>query len=147
MGPAYLHHRPMGSFERGVCRNRFRIGTKDYSIGGHPVWQICRAAYQVTKRPYVVGALMMLAGYLSASIRRIERPVSREFVEFHRDEQMRRLRTFFGGWSAALTHVRGTAANAAASRAARGRVRGLEPIASARRQAVGHAAPAAFNRR
>jgi hypothetical protein len=130
-----------------MFRNRFRTGAKDYSIGGHPVWQICRAVYQVTKRPYVVGALMMLAGYLSASIRRIERPVSREFVEFHRREQMRRLQTFFGGWSAALTPVRGTAASAETSRGAMDRVRGLEPIASAPRQAVGHTASAAFNRR
>lgn len=37
---------------------------------------------------------MLLAGYLWSLARRAERPVSREFVEFRRREQMRRLRSF-----------------------------------------------------
>jgi len=103
MGTVYSHNRPMGSSEHGACSARFGRGIVEYSIGSHPLWELCRAAYQATKRPYVVGALMLLAGYVSASIRRVERPVSRDFVKFHRHEQLQRLRVFFGGLTAILS--------------------------------------------
>jgi len=93
-----LHHRELGSaaHSAGTAR-RFRDGTLDYALGGHPLWELFRAAYQTTKRPFVVGGLMLLAGYVWAAVRRVERPVSRELVEFRRREQMRRLRTFLTG--------------------------------------------------
>jgi biofilm PGA synthesis N-glycosyltransferase PgaC len=90
----FVHRRPMGSCGQNALRSRFRNGAVDYALGSHPVWELCRAAYQMTRRPHVVGALMLLAGYLSAAVRGEERSVSREFVEFHRREQMQRLRAF-----------------------------------------------------
>jgi glycosyltransferase involved in cell wall biosynthesis len=89
-----LHHRKIGSAQHGAVKARFRDGALDYALGGHPVWEICRTAYQMTRRPYVTGGLALLAGYLQASARRLERPVSREFVAFRRREQMTRLRQF-----------------------------------------------------
>jgi hypothetical protein len=73
----------------------------DYLLGSHPVWQICRAAYQMTKPPYVVGGIALLAGYVSAGARRVDRPVPSELVRFRRVEQMHRLKTFFAGRAAA----------------------------------------------
>jgi len=90
----FYHNRPMGSCEHGVLAARFRTGTVDYALGSHPLWEVCRTAYQATKPPYVAGALMLFAGFVSAGIRRIERQVSDEFVSFHRNEQMQRLRMF-----------------------------------------------------
>ncbi len=74
---------------------RFRNGRKDYSIGNHPVWESFRAIYQMTKSPFVIGGLMVLSGYVWASIRRAERPVSPDLVTFVRREQMQRLKRFF----------------------------------------------------
>jgi hypothetical protein len=76
---------------------KFRNGLKDYVIGNHPIWELCRAAYQMTKKPVVLGGLMLMSGYFWALVRRVERPVSPELVEFCRREQMHRLRKFFAG--------------------------------------------------
>ncbi len=51
---------------------RFRCGALDYALGGHPVWELFRTVYQMTKRPFAVGGLMLLAGYVWAMARRVE---------------------------------------------------------------------------
>jgi glycosyltransferase involved in cell wall biosynthesis len=89
-----VHHRPMGSAERGVLRSKFRTGALDYALGGHPVWEVFRTAYQVTRRPYAIGGLTLLAGYVSASVQRKDRPISAELVAFRRREQIDRLKKF-----------------------------------------------------
>ena len=90
-----LHHRQMGTAQDSVMLARFRNGRKDYIIGNHPVWELCRATYQMTKKPLALGGLMLACGYLWSMIRRVERPVSSELVAFYRREQLRRLRRFF----------------------------------------------------
>jgi biofilm PGA synthesis N-glycosyltransferase PgaC len=103
-----LHHRKMGSAERGALEIKFRVGKLDYALGGHPVWELFRTVYQMTKRPYVVGGMAVLAGYLSSLIRLQKRPISNELVAFRRREQMQRLKRFItGGW------VSGTGSGAA----------------------------------
>lgn len=91
------HHRQMGTAQQGVLIARFRNGAKDYSIGNHPVWELFRAAYQMSRKPYVIGSVMLALGYLRALLRREERPVSDELVRFVRREQMQRLRRFLVG--------------------------------------------------
>jgi glycosyltransferase involved in cell wall biosynthesis len=88
------HHRDIGSAVHGVWQAKYRIGVLDYALGGHPLWELFRAVYQMSKQPYVAGGLLLLAGYVSAGVRQIERPVSPELIDFRRREQMRRLRTF-----------------------------------------------------
>ena len=91
------HHRKIGSAQHGKLKSRYRDGALDYALGGHPLWEIFRTTYQMTKRPYILGGLSLFAGYLSAAVRREGRPVSAELVAFRRAEQMRRLRSMFGG--------------------------------------------------
>src|SRR5437867_12941258 len=92
-----LHHRNIGSAEHGALMARFRDGIQDYALGGHPLWELFRTVYQMSKRPLVVGGLMLAAGYIWALLRRAERPISLEMVAFRRREQMRRLRQFLTG--------------------------------------------------
>jgi len=88
-----LHHRPMGTGSaKGQIRSLFRHGLKDYALGGHPIWQLFRGAYQMTRRPYVVGGAALLAGYVWALAAGRERPISIELVRFNRLEQMARLK-------------------------------------------------------
>lgn len=88
------HHRKIGTAQHGRIKSKFRDGVLDYALGGHPLWEVFRTTYQMTKRPYVIGGLSLLTGYLSAALRRGDRPVSDELVAFRRREQMRRLRAF-----------------------------------------------------
>jgi glycosyl transferase family 2 len=94
---ACLHHRKMGTAQNSELRAWFRLGVKDYALGCHPLWESCRSLYQMTKKPFVIGGLLLLAGYVSASLRRAERPVSRELIAFRRREQMQRLKKFLTG--------------------------------------------------
>ncbi len=90
-----FHHRKMGSGTNQGLKLPFKWGQKDYRLGGHPVWQLFRCCYQMSKRPYVVGGLLCLTGYFYAFALRRPRDVTPEFVEFCGKEQMRRLRYFF----------------------------------------------------
>jgi glycosyltransferase involved in cell wall biosynthesis len=105
-----LHKRPMGTVQSGPVQAKFKYGAKDYALGNHPVWELFRVAYQMTRKPFVLRGVALGAGYFWAAIRRRERPVSHEFVAFHRKEQMHRLasaftgKTFFGKRPAVQKH-------------------------------------------
>jgi len=92
-----LHHRDMGTAQHGTLAAKFRTGALDYALGCHPIWESFRTVYQMTKRPFLIGGLVLSVGYVWALIRRVERPVSRELVTFRRREQVRRLRKFLIG--------------------------------------------------
>ena len=91
-GKTCFHHRKMGTGTTGIIKAAFRHGEKDYYLGGHPLWQLARSTYQVTRRPYLVGGMMLMAGFAWAALKGVERPVSKELIAFHRAEQMQRLR-------------------------------------------------------
>lgn len=88
----FFHHRSLGTAERSVLASGFSYGEKDYYLGGHPVWELFRVLYKMTKRPYVIGGAVLGMGYFWALVRRIPRPVSDDLMKFHRAEQMVKLR-------------------------------------------------------
>jgi biofilm PGA synthesis N-glycosyltransferase PgaC len=92
---SYIHHREMGAAQQGHLKARFKYGAKDYSIGNHPLWEVCRAMYQMTQRPLIVGGMTLLSGYLWSLLRGVKRPISDEMVTFQQQDQIKRLRAFF----------------------------------------------------
>jgi GT2 family glycosyltransferase len=90
------HHRTMGTAGGGgsVLKARFKDGKKDYFLGAHPIWEIARIAYQMSKRPFIIGGSLLFLGYFSSAIMRLERPIPKEMVQFRRNDQLRRLRAF-----------------------------------------------------
>jgi glycosyltransferase involved in cell wall biosynthesis len=92
---SFFHHRRLGTAGRGIHSSMFAYGQKDYSFGGHPIWELFRIAYRSRKRPYVTGGLALGLGYCWALIRRAPRPVSRELMIFHRKEQLAKLKALF----------------------------------------------------
>lgn len=88
----FFHHRALGTAERGRFASSFSYGEKDYYLGGHPVWELFRVAYRMTKRPYLLDGIALGSGYIWAFLRREKRPVSAELMRFHRREQMQKLR-------------------------------------------------------
>jgi glycosyltransferase involved in cell wall biosynthesis len=95
------HHRLMGTALHGGLKARVRQGQKDYTMGNHPLWQVFRVIYQMKYRPYVIGGLALGWGYGRSMVCRLEIPLSKEIIEFVRQEQMQRLTRFFGGRSMA----------------------------------------------
>ncbi|HMF84964.1 MAG TPA: glycosyltransferase family A protein [Nitrospiraceae bacterium] len=88
----FFHHRHLGTAERGPLASGFSYGEKDYYMGGHPIWELFRVAYRMTKKPYLISGGALGLGYVSAFLSRTPRPVSDEFIKFHRGEQMTKLK-------------------------------------------------------
>ena len=91
----FYHHRPMGETESTTWKARFDYGRKEYFLGNHPFWQIFRVSYQMLKRPYLIGGLLLFSGYFYAFACRMERQIDAELLKFHRKEQLSRLKCLF----------------------------------------------------
>jgi glycosyltransferase involved in cell wall biosynthesis len=92
----FHHYRTLGTAGRSCMSASFSYGEKDYYLGGSPVWQLFRVAYRMTKQPVLIDGLALFLGYCWAALWRVKRPVSRELMRFHREEQMKKLRAIFG---------------------------------------------------
>ena len=92
----FHHHRTMGTAGRGRLAALFSYGQKDYYLGGLLLWQLCRVMYRAMKRPYLIGACALLAGYLWAAIKRVPRAVTPELMAYHRREQGVKLKKIAG---------------------------------------------------
>lgn len=93
---AVIHHRKIGTGGSHGLKALVSQGTKDYYLGNHPLWEVFRTAYQMRSKPVVIGGLAIFWGYLSALLRRVERPAPPDVIAFCRGEQMRRLRAALG---------------------------------------------------
>ena len=91
-----VSQRPMGSANRGRFASGLHAGARAYALGWHPLWQVFRCLYQMTRQPYVTGGVALMLGYLQAFLAREPQIVPHEAVEFQRRDQMRRLRAAFG---------------------------------------------------
>ncbi len=88
----FFHHRKMGTGISNTLVSRFRFGTQDYYLGSHPVWEIFRSIYQMKNKPYIISGLLLYCGYLWGFISQIQKPISKELIDFRRDEQKQRLK-------------------------------------------------------
>jgi poly-beta-1,6-N-acetyl-D-glucosamine synthase len=88
------HARPMGTAQAGSLRAKFELGSKDYRLGGHPLWQLFRGTYQMRSHPVLLGGLALMVGFFWDMLRRQPKAVDAELQAFHRGEQMRRLKAF-----------------------------------------------------
>ena len=73
------------------CRGS--IMDRDHYLGASFV-ELFRGVYQMSKKPYVIAGLYLLAGYFWSFLSRTESPLPAELIRFHRAEQMARLREF-----------------------------------------------------
>jgi poly-beta-1,6-N-acetyl-D-glucosamine synthase len=88
----FFHYRSLGTAERSKLASTFSYGEKDYYLGNHPLWELCRTAFRATKKPYLIDGIVLYLGYLSAFVRRMKRPVSKDLMRFHRREEMMKLK-------------------------------------------------------
>jgi len=86
------HHRQIGTGNDSALKSNFKYGQKNFVLGGHPLWQIFRSVYLMAKKPYFLGGFLYLLGYTWAFISGKERSVNPELIQFHRKEQIQRLK-------------------------------------------------------
>jgi glycosyltransferase involved in cell wall biosynthesis len=87
-----LHHRQSGSAQRTGMSLSLHSGRMDYFLGSHPAWEIVRSVYQMKNKPYLLRGVLILVGYFSSMLRRVERSIPNELIELRRHEQMQRLK-------------------------------------------------------
>jgi glycosyltransferase involved in cell wall biosynthesis len=92
----FVHHRSQGGALHTGLRERLHMGRKDYLLGNHPVWEFFRSFYQMQRKPYVIGGLLVLASYLWNCLRRGERSIPDELMALRRSEQLSRLKLIVG---------------------------------------------------
>ncbi|NLX05649.1 MAG: glycosyltransferase family 2 protein [Phycisphaerae bacterium] len=84
--------RPMGSSHKSIFHGRLRWGRGQYFMGTHPLYALALAGYRMFERPWLLGGLCILAGYLGGYLRRSGRYNDAEFRRYLRRWQLARLR-------------------------------------------------------
>jgi biofilm PGA synthesis N-glycosyltransferase PgaC len=87
----FIHLRPMGSSQTGVVAGRMRHGYGQYFMGTGFVYMLANATNRINEKPYVLGSLAMLWGWLESALRRKPRYEEPGFRAFLRRYQWRSL--------------------------------------------------------
>jgi hypothetical protein len=92
------HLRQMGSSDRGVLRGRLRWGAGQWFMGTAFPYVLASGALRMRERPYGIGGLLIVAGYLAAALRGAPRYDDLEFRHHLRRWQYQRLASTLRGW-------------------------------------------------
>jgi len=87
----FIHLRPMGSSQVGVLTGRMRHGYGQYFMGTSFVYMLANAVNRINEKPYVIGSLAMLWGWLKSALQRKPRYEEPGFRTFLRHYQWRAL--------------------------------------------------------
>lgn len=74
-----------------ICAARFRHGLNSYRFGYHPLFHMLSSFYRTGQRPFLVGGLSSLAGYIWAFLHGEEVVLPTDAVSFLRTEQLERI--------------------------------------------------------
>jgi biofilm PGA synthesis N-glycosyltransferase PgaC len=85
-----LHHRFTGS-EEGLLRDRVKHGLACYVSGYHPLYVAASCLHRITQKPYVLGSVAIMYGFVRAYFTRPARLDDRTYVTYIRGQQLRRL--------------------------------------------------------
>lgn len=87
----FVHLRPMGSSQTSWWTGRVRHGYGQWFMGTGFLYMLASAVFRMTQRPYVVGGIAMLWGWVRSALRRDPRYPDLEFRRFLRRYQWRAL--------------------------------------------------------
>lgn len=87
----FVHLRPMGSSQQGIYTGRMRHGFGQYFMGTGFLFMAASAVSRFNQKPYVLGGLATLWGWVSSALRRKPRYDNPAFRRFLRRYQMRAL--------------------------------------------------------
>jgi biofilm PGA synthesis N-glycosyltransferase PgaC len=93
-----FHHRPQGG-AGGLLRGRFAMGKSAWYVGYSPMFLMAAAMRRAFERPFLLGSIMMMAGYAEGLVRRRPRVKDADLIRFVRYQQRRRLLLMNSLWS------------------------------------------------
>jgi len=85
-----IHHRLTGAAD-GLLRDRVKFGQVCYTCGYHPLFLLARCVYRLGRKPYVIGSLAMLYGFLKGHCTHAPHVSDRRLIRYVRAQQLRRL--------------------------------------------------------
>lgn len=87
----FVHLRPMGSSQQSIFAGRMRHGYGQYFMGSGFLWMLATAVYRIPEKPYVLGGLYILLGWIRSWIKGLPRYEEPGFRSFLRRYQRRAL--------------------------------------------------------
>jgi glycosyltransferase involved in cell wall biosynthesis len=87
----FVHLRPMGSSQQSIYTGRMRHGFGQYFMGTSLIFMAASAISRVNEKPYVLGSLAMLWGWVKSALQGKPRYGDMEFRRFLHKYQMRSL--------------------------------------------------------
>ncbi len=94
-----IHHGPVTNRRQCLTAAFWSRGIVNRGLRYDPLFQVVSSTYRMAERPWVLGGLAFLAGYIWATIGRVAPVLPCETVRFLRAEQHRRLRRLIRiGW-------------------------------------------------
>ena len=90
-----IHHRLMGSSDKNVYRGRLRLGRGIYFMGYHPLYALASGIFRMREKPFVIGGLLIMAGFIKAFFQRVPRYDNPEFRAYLQNWQLKELKAKF----------------------------------------------------
>lgn len=87
----FVHLRPMGSSQQSIYTGRMRHGFGQYFMGSSLLFMTASAIYRLNEKPYILGSLAILWGWIRSALQGKPRYHDLEFRRFLRKYQMRAL--------------------------------------------------------
>ncbi len=89
-----FHYRITGA-ATGSLKARLEQGQGAYTMNYHPLYLIARGLYHLGQRPYVIGGIAMILGYVNAWLRRREQIAEPDVVSYIHRTQLKKLATLW----------------------------------------------------
>jgi len=87
----FVHLRPMGSSQNSIYTGRMRHGFGQYFMGTGFIYMAVSSIYRMMEKPYILGGLAILWGWVLSALRGNQRYEDTEFRKFLRRYQRRAL--------------------------------------------------------
>ena len=90
LGLRVVHHRFTGSAD-GTWRNFVKNGLANYISGYHPIFMAVKCMKRLFQKPYIVGALGLLDGFISGYVKNIPQVPDQALIHYLRKQQLKRI--------------------------------------------------------
>ncbi len=90
------HLKPRNITQGGKFRRIWQMGTRDYAIGYHPMFELAKCVRHIRTKPYIIFGLVWWLGFCSCYLSGKKRVVPVEVIGHVRREQIIRLKRMIG---------------------------------------------------
>lgn len=85
-----IHLRPTQTAS-GAFKGMRNHGESNYYVGYHPLFMLLKTVRRLTHRPYILGGVNLLIGYLNGYVRRWKQIDDQQFIRYIRQQQINKI--------------------------------------------------------